>query len=71
MDDFLAFVAEILDVAPGTISLETAYETIPEWDSVMHLRLVMEISEKYGVEIPLEDVPEIKTLGAFYGYVRE
>lgn len=69
MNEFIDFVAGILDVAPETLSLATAYESIPEWDSVMQLRLVMEISERYGVDIPLEEVPNLKTLADFYRFI--
>lgn len=67
---FLGFVAGVLGVDMARISLETAYETIPEWDSVMHLRLVMEIGSEYNVDFPLEKIPELKTLGEFYEYIR-
>lgn len=69
MDEFLEFTASILGVAPGSLSPVTSYESIPEWDSIMHLRLVMEIAEKYGVDIPLERIPEIRTLADFYAFV--
>ncbi len=36
--EFLKFVAGVLDVPVASISLQTAYESIPQWDSVMHLR---------------------------------
>jgi len=67
--DFLVFVAGILDLPPESVTLETAYESIPEWDSVMHLRLVLEIGAEYGVEIPVDEIAGIRTLGAFYAYV--
>jgi len=68
--DFLSFIAGILEVAPESLTLETAYESIPEWDSVMHLRLTLEIGTEYGVEIPVDEIANIKTLGQFYGYVK-
>lgn len=68
--DFLTFVAGILDVPAESISLETAYESIPEWDSVMQLRLTLEIGSEYGVDIPVDEIASIKTLGQFFAYVR-
>ena len=68
--DFLTFVAGILDVPVESISLETAYEAIPEWDSVMQLRLTLEIGSEYGVEIPVDEIANIKTLGQFFAYVK-
>lgn len=69
--DFLAFVAGVLDVTPESISLDTAYESIPEWDSVMQLRLTLEISSEFDVEIPVDEIADIKTLAGFYKYVKE
>lgn len=63
---FLSFVADLFEVPPETLSLETAYESIPQWDSVMHLRLMMEVGAAYGVDIPLDEIPSLKTLGALY-----
>ncbi|MBQ6008358.1 MAG: acyl carrier protein [Kiritimatiellae bacterium] len=64
--DFLSFVAGLFEVPSETLSLETAYESIPQWDSVMHLRLMMEVGAAYGVDIPLDEIPNLKTLGAIY-----
>jgi len=69
--DFLTFAAGVLAVSPETLSLETAYESIPQWDSVMHIRLTLEIESEYGVEIPVDEIAGIRTLGRFYGYVRD
>lgn len=69
-DGFLDFVAQILETDRRSLSLETSFGSIPEWDSVMHLRLVMEIGDRYGADIPFEKVPEIVTLGGFYDYVK-
>ncbi len=64
--EFLDFAAQVLGVPREGVSTATAYETIPEWDSVMHLRLVMEIQDRFGVDIPIERVPDLKTLGDFF-----
>ena len=66
---FLEFVATILDVPRESISLDTAYESIQEWDSVMQLRLTLEIGTEYNIDIPVDEIANIKTLGEFYKYV--
>lgn len=70
MQDFLAFVAGVMQVDPAEISGETRFKEYKKWDSLMHMRLVMEIEEEYDVEIPIEDVPNIKTLNDFYRYTK-
>lgn len=67
---FLDFVAGVFEVDASTLSLETKYNSIPQWDSVMHLRLVMEIEAECDVEIPIDKVGELDTLGKFYDYVK-
>jgi len=62
MDDFLTFVATLLDVPRTSVTPETAYGELAAWDSVMHLRLVMEAEARYGVTIPLERVPVLTRL---------
>ncbi len=68
---FLDFVAGILEVPGESISLETAYESIPQWDSVMQLRLTLEIGTEYDVEIPVDEIADIKTLNGFYKFVAQ
>lgn len=67
---FLEFVAGVFDVPVQDLSFETVYESIPAWDSVMHLRLVLEISARWNVDIPLDEIAGIRTLGQFYAYVK-
>lgn len=69
MEQFLQFVADIMEVDVTELSMNTAYNEFPAWDSMMQLRLVMEIEDEYGVEIPFEKVPQIKTLQDFYQYI--
>ena len=67
--NFLTFVAGLFEVPVESLSLETAYQSIPQWDSVMHLRLVMEIEGEYGVTIPLDEIGNVKTLKDVYAFV--
>lgn len=62
---FIAFAAGVLKVPRESLSGETACESIPEWDSVNHLRLVMEAEPKFGVSYPLETIPGLKTVDDF------
>lgn len=70
MQEFLEFVAGVMQVDPSELSGETRFKEFKKWDSLMHMRLVMEIEEEYDVEIPIEEVPNIKTLNDFYQYTK-
>ena len=68
MEDFLIFVSSILGVNRNELSEGTTYGSIDQWDSLMHIRLVAEIEEKYNVDIPMEDITKIRSLKDFYKY---
>lgn len=68
---FLEFVAGIFEVEVDELSINTQFGSIPQWDSLMHIRLVVGIEEKYNVEIPLDVASEIKELSEFYNYIME
>lgn len=62
---FLTFAAGVLKVPRATLSGDSACGSIPEWDSVNHLRLVMEAEPRFGVSYPLERIPALKTIDDF------
>ncbi len=70
MKDFIVFIAGVMDVNPESLNMNTEYESITERDSLMHLRIVAEIEEKYMVDIPIDEVTEIRTLQDFYNYLK-
>ena len=63
-----AFLELAAGVGVETLAPETAFGSIEGWDSVNHLRLVMETEAKFGKPIPLEAVPELRTLADFGRY---
>ena len=64
--EFLEFAAGALGVPVEKLSLETTYGSIPEWDSMAQLRMVMEIAAKYKVEIPFAEVTNVTSLWEFW-----
>jgi len=64
-EEFFALAARIFGVPRETIDGATAYESIPGWDSVNHLRLVMEAERAFGVRYPLGRIPSLMTLADF------
>lgn len=69
MEEFLQFAASLFGVSREEISLETQYGSLPQWDSMMQIRMIAEIEDVYGVIIPMEDVADIRTLADFYKYL--
>ena len=49
-----------VDFEPGTENIRRA--DVEQWDSVNHLRLVLELEQEFGVTLPDEDVVTIESL---------
>ena len=64
-EGFFSLAARGFGIERGEIDETTAYESIPGWDSVNHLRLVMETERAFGVKYPLEKIPSLMTLNDF------
>lgn len=70
MEEFLTFMAEILEKERGALTLETSQNDVETWDSLMQLRLLGEVETKYGIMIPMDQISTLTTLGDFYEFVK-
>ena len=57
-----AVCASVFNVDASLLSDDASPETIPEWDSLSHLTLVLAIEAEFGVAF---DADEIPTLNSF------
>lgn len=64
-EEFLNVASRVFGVSRGKLSLTLKYGEIPEWDSVNHLRLVMETEKVFHVKYPLERIPFLSSLADF------
>lgn len=54
-DELREILTSVLEV--DTISEQDSSETVPTWDSVRHLRLVMALEEHYGLTFETDEIP--------------
>ena len=64
-EGFLQLAAEIFECPREELSPATRRGTVAGWDSINHLRLVMEAERRLGVRYALEEIPALETLGDF------
>ena len=57
-------VAGVLGVPAAELSDESSPETIPVWDSLNHLNLVVALEGEFGISLTPEDAMEMRTLGS-------
>lgn len=61
----LSLAAEVFAVPRGTLGDAAVRAEIPQWDSVNHLRLVMEFEKRFGCSFPLEKIPDLQSIDDF------
>ena len=59
-----AFAAKLMNVDIEKLRTLTRHD-IPQWDSINHLRLVMEIEPRFGVSYALERIPSLQSIRDF------
>lgn len=67
---FLDFVSEVLDKNVSELSMDSSYKN-GDWDSLMHLRLMVEICDEFDVDIPSDRLSSLNTLKDFYAYLEQ
>lgn len=61
---FVHFAARIFGVLPEVVK-SSGYGQIEQWDSVNHIRLAMEAEKYFGVDYPIEKIPQMRTIRDF------
>ncbi len=67
---FLEFAAEVLGKDVSELSMGSSYKN-EDWDSLMHLRLMVEICDEFDVDIPSDKLSSLNTLKDFYAYLEQ
>lgn len=57
-------IAEFFNQPEDNISLSTSNNDIEEWDSLEHIKLILEIEEKFNVKFPLDVIPNMVNIKA-------
>jgi acyl carrier protein len=57
-------VNSILKIKPEAVTPETAQENTPSWDSLAHLRLILEIEYNLGIRFNSQDIPQLTSVAA-------
>ncbi|MFL6163209.1 MAG: acyl carrier protein [Jatrophihabitantaceae bacterium] len=72
-EEILAGMAEILnevaDVAPGDVTVDKSFTDDLDVDSLSMVEVAMAAEEKFGVKIPDEELPKLKTVGDAVNYI--
>lgn len=57
-------LGENIDLTPGS-----AFEDVPGWDSLGHMRIIAELEEKFDIEFEIEEIVDQNTVQKMYDLV--
>jgi acyl carrier protein len=56
-------IREVFEIEAEKIDENWTSDDIPDWDSVGHLNLIMEVEKEFNIKIEIEEMFEIEKLG--------
>ena len=59
----LTAIADVFGVAPDEVNDQSNPETIPDWDSVGHFKLILHLEEIFGIRFPASEIAGLTTAG--------
>lgn len=62
-------IAEQLDIAPESITEQSRLIEDLKADSLDVVELIMDLEQKYSIEIPDDELPNIKTVGDIVAFI--
>ncbi len=67
MENFFELAAEIFEVKPEEITMDTVFrEEIEDFSSLMGFSLIVMMEDEYGVKVSVEEFLKCKTIGDLY-----
>ena len=67
MDKFIELVAEVFEVEPEEVTMETVFrEEIENFSSLVGFSLIVMMEDEYGVRVSVDEFLKCKTLGDLY-----
>ena len=67
MENFIALAAEVFEVEPEDINMDTVVrEEIEDFSSLMGFSMIVMMEDEFSVRVPVEEFLECKTVGDLY-----
>lgn len=65
LTELTAVFREVFDQPEIQLTLETTAQDIPDWDSLMHIQIVVAAEKRFGVRFAPGEIESLKNVGEF------
>jgi acyl carrier protein len=70
-DKIKEILATILEIDISEVNNKTNPDTVANWDSLRHMKLVFSIEEEYGVEFSDDQIIQLTDVGTILDCIKE
>jgi acyl carrier protein len=64
-------IAGALQVPAETVTPELSFGDLPQWDSMGHMEVMMQLEERYGMEVSADTIATLTSVPAICDYLKE
>ncbi len=66
MQQFLELVAEIFEIEPEEITMDTVFRDLEDFSSMVGFSLIIMMEDEYGTKVSVDEFMECNTIGDLY-----
>ena len=70
-ENVIEIIARILEVDIEDVEMDTAIGDLPEWDSLHHLQIIVELQNEFNIKYPKEDLAELEDVSDLVALTKE
>jgi acyl carrier protein len=67
----LQLFADVFEVPPEEVKPESSPDTVPTWDSIRHLNLVVALEQEFGLQFEPEEIEQMLSVELIADLVNE
>lgn len=71
LDRITAMMRDLTEDDDLVLARDTAPDEIEQWDSLLHVRLVVTIEAEFGIRFDVEEIGEPENVGEMIALIRE
>ena len=64
-------LAGALQIPAEAVSPDLSFGDLPQWDSMGHMEVMMQLEERFGVEVSADTIAALTSLPAICNYLKE
>lgn len=69
LDQLIRVVADVLDLSPGRLGIDTQASDVEAWDSFGHVRIVLALEASFGIAMSMAEIERSDSIRGLLGIV--